>query len=61
MTKTCEYLNHGRTVVVRGIAYDFPNTPLAEAFVRAMESGAAPPQTAELLLDRERLPRSADH
>jgi hypothetical protein len=61
MKTHCEFLNQGRTVVVRGIAYDFPDILMANAFVQAVKTGAIPPQAASCLLDREPGPRTVDH
>jgi len=57
----CKILNHGRTVEIGGMWYDFPDALTAEAFVHAVETGSVPHQTYALLLDREYFPRPADH
>jgi hypothetical protein len=61
MKTNCQVLNQGYTVVVRGIAYDFPDTLMADAFVQAVETGAIPPQAASCLLDRAHVRQSVDH
>jgi hypothetical protein len=61
MKTDCQILNQAHTVVVRGIAYDFPDALMAGAFVQAVEFGALPPQAASLLLSREHVARPDDH
>jgi len=56
-----ELLNQGHTVVIRGIAYDFPDLLMADAFIEAVETGAVPSNAATLLLNRAYFPRPPDH
>jgi len=56
-----ELLHHGLTVVIRGIAYDFPDLLMADAFIQAVETGAVPSNAATLLLDRNYFPQPPDH